>query len=101
MSRTIVAPAPTGRRTGCQSRASATMSAGATARRTRPGLCRGGAEPAVAQAVFGLLPERHDLARVEDRRVRPGDDPDEQREREVPHRIAAEEVEREEREHDG
>src|SRR5438874_8405131 len=60
-----------------------------------------GSEAAVADAVFDLLPERDDLARVEDRRVRPRDDADEQREREVAHREPAEEEEREQGEDDG
>ena len=58
-------------------------------------------ERAVADPVLGLLPERYDLARVEDRRVRTRDDSDKQREREVAHRKATEEEQGEQGEHDG
>src|SRR2546425_10950042 len=107
----MTAPAPAGRTTGRQRTASvtrrqATRMRRATRRRygrraARPALGRAGRQRAMTDAVLELLPERDDLARVEDGRVRPGDDPDEEREREVPHRVAAEQVQREQGEDDG
>src|SRR5438067_911822 len=60
------------------------------------GLCR-----PVADSVLDLLPQRHDLTRVEDRGIGARDDPDEQREGEIAHRKASEEEQGEQREHDG
>src|SRR3989442_15329389 len=103
MSVTRIVPAPTGRSSGRQSSAITTRSATTTTCRVMRGddraLGRRG-EHAVADAVLELLPERNDLARVEDRGVSARDDPDEQGEREVADRIAAEQEQREQREHD-
>src|SRR5438445_8787499 len=103
MSVTRIAPAPSGRTKGRQRIAMArTRRTSATRRRMRGGSTLGrGGEAAVSDAVFDLLPERDDLARVEDRGVGPRDDADEEREREVAHREPTEEEEREEREHHG
>src|SRR3989442_9507342 len=112
MSMTRTAPAPAGRRSGRQRTMSATRSPVTTMRpatRRRYGagerspstLRRARAQRAMAEPVLQLLPQRDDLTRVEDRRVRAGDDANEQREREVPHRVAAKEIEREQRQHHG
>src|SRR5438876_12457139 len=101
MSVTRIVPAPIGRSTGCQSSAIATRSATRATCRVMRGddrALRRGREHAVADAVLELLPERDDLARVEDRGIGARDDPDDQGEREVPHRVTAEQEEREQRE---
>src|SRR5713101_6492197 len=98
MSVTRIAPAPTGRSSARHSSAIATRSATTATCRVMRGddtaLGRRG-EDAVADAVLELLPERNDLARVEDRGIGARDDPDDQSEREVAHRIAAEQEQRE------
>src|SRR2546428_13937514 len=104
MSVTRIVPAPTGRSSGRQSSAITTRSATTATCRVMRGddtaLGRRG-ENAVADAVLELLPERNDLARVEDRRVGARDDADEQGEREAANRIPAEQEQRKQRQHDG
>src|SRR6266545_7948668 len=102
MSRSRSAAFPPGYSTGRHSRPMRTTSARRATLRRRIGRDRisggGGLRPpALAPLVLELLPQRDDLRGIEDRGVRARDDPDEQREREVADRVAAEEEEREQR----